>query len=59
MKIENASKIPSLLTADTAEALQYLVATDWYVIRLVETGKPIPEDVAVKRTESRLRIGEQ
>lgn len=41
------------------EARAYLASTDWYVMRLVETGKPIPEDVAFKRAETRLSIDEQ
>lgn len=36
----------------------YLNDTDWYVTRFVETQKPIPEDVLIKREEARLKISE-
>ena len=36
-----------------AEALAYLASTDWFVIRLVETGKAVPDDVAAKREAAR------
>lgn len=36
----------------------YLNETDWYVTRFAETGKPIPEDVLLKRNEARDRISE-
>ena len=38
--------------------LNYLNSTDWYVTRFAETGKPIPADVLLKRTEARDRISE-
>ena len=31
----------------------YLKETDWYVSRLAETGKAIPEDILQKRQEAR------
>jgi hypothetical protein len=34
-------------------AKDYLQTTDWYVIRYMETGKPIPQEVKVKRQECR------
>lgn len=56
-------------TADEIEALNvlvkiaeykaYLVSTDWYMARKVETGEEIPEDVAIKRTEAREFIRSQ
>lgn len=36
-----------------AEALSYLVLTDWYVTRFAETGVAIPDDVKSKRQEAR------
>lgn len=36
-----------------AEALRYLADTDWYVVRLTETGVAIPEEVITKRAEAR------
>lgn len=32
-----------------ADSLEYLSNTDWYVTRLMETGKPIPEEVSKLR----------
>ncbi len=39
-----------------AEALKYLADTDWYIVRMAETAKPIPQLVLDKRAESRLKI---
>ncbi|MGH1413635.1 MAG: hypothetical protein ACRBB0_09075 [Pelagimonas sp.] len=36
------------------EARICLKATDWYVIRQVETGIPVPEDIAKARAEARV-----
>ena len=38
------------------KARQYLADTDWYVIRLQETGVAIPESVATKRQKARNSI---
>lgn len=35
-----------------------LATTDWYVVRFVETGKPIPDEVVEERQEKRQRINE-
>ena len=40
--------------ADKARA--YLAATDWYVARSVETGKPMPEDVKAARAAARKTV---
>ena len=40
-------------------ARAYLNSTDWYVIRLNETGTPIPEDIVQKRKAARDSIIEQ
>lgn len=37
-----------------AKAAEYLRSTDWYVTRLAETGKAIPEEVLTGRAEARL-----
>lgn len=37
------------------EAKSYLAQTDWYVIRLNETGEPIPDNVLEQRAAARLR----
>lgn len=36
-----------------AQARAYLQETDWYVIRVTETGQPIPEEVLLNRQKSR------
>jgi hypothetical protein len=49
-------EIDEVLTAKAhvaGRALQYLTSTDWYAIRLAETGIPIPEDVVLARAEAR------
>lgn len=42
-----------LLSRKKKEASIYLKNTDWYVTRMMETGKPIPDDVLQKRQEAR------
>ena len=37
-------------------AREYLRKTDWYVVRLTETGEPIPEEISEKRFEARTSI---
>lgn len=39
-----------------AEARAYLASTDWYVIRLQETGEPVPEDILAERAAARARV---
>jgi len=51
--------IPQLRIEDEIESLkQYLVRTDWYGIRLAETGRAIPDAVLQERVQSRERISE-
>lgn len=38
------------------ESLIYLSLTDWYVIRFIETGVEIPEEIKLKRQEARNSI---
>lgn len=38
------------------ESKKYLARTDWYVIRFLESGVPIPEDVAQARADARERV---
>lgn len=38
------------------KSLSYLKGTDWYVIRQLDLGTAIPEDVKVKRQEAREAI---
>lgn len=39
-----------------AEAQAYLSSTDWYVVRLAETGVAVPADVTQKRAAARLLL---
>ena len=36
----------------------YLRDTDWYVIRQIETGEAVPEEITTKRAEARANIVE-
>lgn len=38
------------------EARAYLASTDWYVIRLQETGQAVPEYILAARVEARLSV---
>lgn len=38
------------------EARAYLAETDWYVIRLQETGEPVPADILAERPAARARV---
>lgn len=39
-----------------AEARKYLADTDWYVIRMQETGVPIPAEILAGREAARARV---
>jgi hypothetical protein len=39
--------------AARAEAVAYLAATDWMVVRQAETGQAVPKDVLAARAEAR------
>lgn len=39
-----------------SQALSYLQQTDWYVIRQMETGLAIPQDVMALRNAARLKV---
>ena len=50
----DAAKLLALEEAKQREAAKsYLDSTDWFVTRLAETGKPVPDDVAAKREAAR------
>ena len=50
----NPPKTAEHLQAElNAEARVYLVSTDWYVIRLQETGIAVPQDVLDARAKAR------
>ena len=39
-----------------AEARKYLALTDWYIIKHIETGYNVPQDIIDLRAAARLRI---
>lgn len=39
--------------ARRTEARAFLASTDWMVVRLAETGTPIPADIASRRAQAR------
>lgn len=39
-----------------AEALAYLSSTDWYIVRFVDSGVEVPQEVKDKRAEARLLV---
>ena len=38
------------------EARAYLAETDWYVLRLQETGEPVPAEILAERAAARVRV---
>ena len=42
--------------AQNLEALKYLADTDWYVIREMDSGVAIPENIKTLRAEARLKV---
>lgn len=45
--------------ADRHEAIRYLTSTDWYVIRQIEVGTQVPDDIKEQRAAARLIITPQ
>ena len=43
--------------ARRTEARAFLASTDWMVVRLAETGTPIPAEIAEKRAQARIDAG--
>lgn len=39
-----------------ADAREYLASTDWYVIRMQETGDPVPDEVLAERAKRRAEV---
>lgn len=46
------------LLAEEAELKKRMIDTDWYVIRSIETGEPIPTEIRSIRETARNRISE-
>lgn len=53
-KVKSASDIDA--ESARTEAMTYLKSTDWYVIRMVETGKEVPKEVSEARASARLKL---
>ena len=47
---------PSQKEIDALEAGRLLNETDWMVVRMLETGKPVPKDVTDARASARTKI---
>lgn len=47
-----------LQQANNNKARKYLADTDWYVIRQMDEGTPIPEEIKAKRADARASIVE-
>jgi hypothetical protein len=54
----DAEKAEADRLAEIATLNAYLSSTDWYAVRKTETGKAVPEDIALARQQARDRISE-
>lgn len=45
-----------VLKARSAEAQKYLDSTDWYIVRFMDSGVEVPQEVKDKRAEARLNV---
>lgn len=41
---------------ESAEALEYLKSTDWYIIREMDSGVPCPQEIKDARAAARLKV---
>ena len=53
---KQAEKEQAELDRVNAEARRELAETDWYFLRALETGKPVPADIKAKRADARARV---
>jgi hypothetical protein len=53
-KVKTKSEIES--DQARSSAISYLSSTDWYVIRQLETGQEVPQDVSEARAEARSKL---
>lgn len=49
-----AEEAARIATQAKREALDYLEATDWMIVRQAETGTPVPAEVLQQRADARL-----
>jgi hypothetical protein len=47
-----------VLRREVVKLNAFLADTDWYVVRSLDNGKPVPEDIANERERARTRIDE-
>lgn len=52
----DVSEARSRRYAQSRQLIDYLASTDWYVIRALETGVPVPQDVTEARARAREAI---
>ena len=52
--IDNTAQAAQEVT--NASALKYLLETDWYVLRMMDVGTPLPDEMHVLRQQARDRI---
>lgn len=45
-----------LADAEIASLKAYLASTDWYIVRMMDTGEPVPDSVREERAKARARI---
>lgn len=56
-KIEKVKTLEDLQKEDeSSEAIMYLRSTDWYIIRSLETGEEIPDQVKEQRAAARQKV---
>lgn len=57
--VVNAAEVASQqLASANRQARIYLDSTDWYVIRQLETGAPVPAAISTARAEARVNVTE-
>ena len=58
-KLEADTKLKEDINNNNRSYLKYLASTDWYVIRFLETGVEIPQEVLDARADARINIQPQ
>lgn len=47
-----------LRAAEIASLKAYLASTDWYIVRMMDTGEAVPDEIKEERAKARARINE-
>ena len=58
IKINEEKRAEIILREANAKARQELDETDWYFLRALETGKPMPAEIKTKRQAARERLSD-